>query len=670
MIASISLVLQLILFPPLPAIDNSGAANLGKSALVINDPTHHQGIRDVIALPDSAFRQGTAEIFNGNTIGKTWWFRFTYLPSSHDPAYLVLDYANIDTIDAYFRRADSTIDHIASGTFRPFESRFVISPAYILKFPIGGAPVEEVYLRLRSVNTLIAPIKILNENNLYQWLFAKYTAVFVCSGIILAVMALIVFLWYRTRLHVFLLYLIRIVCLFYLFILAYLLGYGHFFGEAAARFILIHAHAFAAIGYIATILFNNTFLDIRRTSPKYLVFFNVLIVAWAGVFFLSLYDNRFISNRIAQVLILASSISILYTSCRVIFSKYYERKNTLIYYYAIGWIPVLVASIYVVLTLLNVLPLKDYTFKVIIYAGVLEGVLISMAMVGERFYLLQQAAVDAESENVRIIQERNQYLKEKIEERTIHLNDTISELEEANKVKDKMFSIISHDLRTPLSNLTILLAMTEQNIVSADKIQEILASVRKKTLSIQSTLDNLLGWAVSQMGNIDFRQEIIRLEQFIDDHLVNYENVIAHKQIRLETRHQIPATVLADKNQLSLIIRNLIDNAVKFTPIGGQVLIQVVRNGAFATFCIENTGEGLSEEMIHRIKSSSITPSSTKGTANEKGIGLGLRLCQEFIRNINSELHITSSETKSVIFSFHIPLSDHPGEADPSGTPD
>jgi signal transduction histidine kinase len=582
--------------------------------------------------------------------------RYTH-PDDIKP-YLVLGYGNIDYIDIYYRDSLNIIRNIKSGTFSDTDSRAFLATEYIFQLPSLKKSPKEIYVRLKAVNTLIVPLKIVDGITLAKALFNKYIWQILYLGITFSVFLFNLFMLFSTRDNLYSLYMIRIFFLFYLYVIAYLNGYSNFFPNAVNQFILVHAQALAAIGFIATILFNNLFLSVKEYMPRSLKWFNGLLFLWVLILIFSFWDTRVYTNSFAHILVFITSAFILINSIRII-RKMPVKKNPFIVCYALGWMPVSLVTIYVVLALVNLVPLEGYTFQIVALAGVLEGILISLALLGDNIRILNKGKIDAEQEALNLIKERNVYLEQKIGERTEEIQQVNERLKESNGFKDKLFSIIAHDMRSPLSSLKGVLQLADRDLLKPEDISRLLTRVRLNTEQVQKTMDNLLNWSISQMNLQQYQPEVICIEEFLVDHLSIYEILAWNKEILTSISCSKDVYVLADRNQLSLIVRNLIDNAVKFTPKGGVINMGVKYRDGNALLYVGNSGEAIKTETIAKILGTNTNLGTSYGTAQEKGTGLGLQLCKEYIRNLNSELMIEGfDEEISTVFSFYLILQD------------
>lgn len=255
----------------------------------------------------------------------------------------------------------------------------------------------------------------------------------------------------------------------------------------------------------------------------------------------------------------------------------------------------------------------------------------------------------------RLLQKKNQKLEETVQAAVSNLEQTLNALQDSNAQKDKLFSIIAHDLKSPINNLISVLQHTENNLLTAEDVTKTLKEVKKDATVIQKTLDNLLNWSLLQMGIKHFRKEKIKVLSFLTIHTKLYSKLAKEKNIDIRIECDKSIVIEADRNQLSLIIRNFIDNAIKFTPPNGTITAGVQQKFFTYKIFVSNTGPAISEAAINKILYSG-EMSSTPGTAKEKGTGLGLQLCKEFITNLNSRLEIYISEDQQTVFAFEIAL--------------
>lgn len=244
--------------------------------------------------------------------------------------------------------------------------------------------------------------------------------------------------------------------------------------------------------------------------------------------------------------------------------------------------------------------------------------------------------------------------------RLIEINAQINEknkaLEELNATKDKFFSIISHDLKGPLNSLTSFSSLLINHIshMSKDEIQMLAKDLDKSVKGLFSLLENLLEWSRSQSGNIELKPETLDLIHLIDQNKSLLSKTAENKNIRLITPEFSNLAVYGDKNSINTILRNLISNALKFTLSGGEVKVEVTENQTMALISVIDNGVGMSPEVMNKLFRID-QKHSTKGTANEKGTGLGLILCKEFAEKNGGTISVESKEGQGSKFTFSLP---------------
>jgi len=236
------------------------------------------------------------------------------------------------------------------------------------------------------------------------------------------------------------------------------------------------------------------------------------------------------------------------------------------------------------------------------------------------------------------------------------INDKNNKLEELNATKDKFFSIISHDLKGPLNSLTSFssLLINHTAHLSKEEIQMLAKDLDKSVKGLFSLLENLLEWSRSQSGNIELKPEALDLNEIINQNKQLLTKTAEAKNIEIQTSGYYNIAVHADRNSVSTVIRNLISNALKFTMEGGQVKIEATESHDMVSISIHDNGVGMSEEVIDKLFRID-KKHTTKGTANEKGTGLGLILCKEFVEKNGGSIAVKSKEGEGSVFTFTLP---------------
>lgn len=244
-----------------------------------------------------------------------------------------------------------------------------------------------------------------------------------------------------------------------------------------------------------------------------------------------------------------------------------------------------------------------------------------------------------------------------IEQQKVAIQLQAENLRELDQVKTKLFSVISHDLRGPISNLQSLLDMFTQQLMTADEFITLSAKLRENLNLTQRTVENLLNWSLSQMGGIKTESKKIDLTDCIEEACQLMEEVASRKNVVLKKSFTGPLKVWADTDQLQVILRNLIHNAIKFSAFNSQIDIRAFHKEDHCQITIKDYGIGMSAEEIDTLTGSK-QYFSKNGTEQEKGTGLGLLLCKEFINRNGGDFNISSILGEGTEVSFTLSLAE------------
>lgn len=242
-----------------------------------------------------------------------------------------------------------------------------------------------------------------------------------------------------------------------------------------------------------------------------------------------------------------------------------------------------------------------------------------------------------------------------LQEMNEKLQSSEKQLKELNDTKDKFFGILAHDLRSPLVTLKGFVQILHHGHARFDQseMNKLTGRIELSLGGLTSLLDNLLQWSTTQTGIIEFAPRKLKLHKLVDENIVLMESTAQVKDICLSTE-VAPEQVYADKQMLHLIIRNLISNAIKFTPRGGAVTIGAHETEEFTHLYIKDTGVGMAPEKLKNLLDDHIMRTS-RGTENEKGSGLGLWLCMEFVERHKGTIKVSSEEGKGSTFTISLP---------------
>jgi signal transduction histidine kinase len=252
------------------------------------------------------------------------------------------------------------------------------------------------------------------------------------------------------------------------------------------------------------------------------------------------------------------------------------------------------------------------------------------------------------------IEEKNKALQDKNNEiiaQSEILEAQAHELSKLNQTKDKLFSIIGHDLRTPIAGIKSMLNIFEEENMSKDGFDSFANLLKINVDNTYQMLENLLEWSKSQMQGITHSPTSIDLTQIMNEKIRLFSEVAHHKNITINNHLSPNIFAYADHNQVRLILRNLLTNAIKFTSKGGEITISALSSSEFITICIQDSGIGMNPNQIKNLFSLPMVLSQS-GTEGEHGTGLGLLLIKEFVGNNGGKVWVESEEGKGSSFFF------------------
>jgi len=242
---------------------------------------------------------------------------------------------------------------------------------------------------------------------------------------------------------------------------------------------------------------------------------------------------------------------------------------------------------------------------------------------------------------------------DKIRETNKIVSEQNKELEQVNQIKNKLFAIIAHDLRGPLSSLQSLIYLIREHDLSKDELDNILDTLDRNIQDNASMMDNLLAWAKAQMNGIQLNQRTFGLSEAAKAVFEQIRFQAGHKDVEIEVQVAKELSVEADYDIVKLVIRNLVANAIKFSESGDTVVLSAEMSGEYVEVRVKDEGMGIKSEDQNKLFSNEHF--TTRGTKNEKGSGLGLNLSKEFVEEHGGSLWFESDYGVGTTFFFTLP---------------
>lgn len=278
-----------------------------------------------------------------------------------------------------------------------------------------------------------------------------------------------------------------------------------------------------------------------------------------------------------------------------------------------------------------------------LYGGILALLILSG--------LLTYSLVELSSYKKKVNKQKEELELEKI--RNDAILDQTHHLEEVNQVKDKLFSIVSHDLKDSISSIKAFLDLLKEDSISKEEFNDLIPELSENANNASALLFNLLNWSKSQLQNLEPKQEHFNIQEVFQNKIALVEQKLEDKRIVLIDESQRDF-VYADRSMIEIVIQNLITNAVKFSRTGDVITVSNQDVNGKALICVEDTGVGISRENLDKLFKANKN-FTTIGTKNEKGTGLGLTIAKDLVELNNGRIWVES--TLNVGSKFFIELS-------------
>jgi two-component system, sensor histidine kinase and response regulator len=387
-------------------------------------------------------------------------------------------------------------------------------------------------------------------------------------------------------------------------------------------------------------------------------FFVASLPAWVNlvVLYLNFYF-KYEAGTITYFILYPLVICIVYMSGMNLGVELYFILNGILAVFFLPFISQMLFSVgfsmvsYFVLVIINKeynFQLHTYNFLLFLFNQITAIIFIFYALfLIKRENNLYQFGILATNKD---LQEKN----EKIEKQKEEIEQKAVELSELNSLKNKLFSVISHDMKTPMYALRNLFRSMQQLDMSGKEIKAIIPDVVSDLNYTTGLMENLLHWVKSQMNSSSISPGELNMEEITDEAIHVHQLQANTKKITIKREMEEPLLVFADRDMVTLVLRNLLSNAIKFTPEKGAIIIRMNKETSYCRVSVIDNGIGMDHEALIRIQENNYY--STNGTAKESGTGLGLMLSKDFLSKNGGALSIESEPGKGSVFSFTVPL--------------
>lgn len=486
---------------------------------------------------------------------------------------------------------------------------------------------------------------------------------------VIFVMALYNFLiWWAVRDHSFFHYVVSIVSIGLYFSFYYGFGIEYLWPNSPRWDTFSYTLLVPATG-IARLLFTRTYLHVINLHPLLQKLWYILLWLSGSMFLVGLggyiFDIDYLSSLIDLIGITGTFILVYMLVGG--FYAFYVKKYRPAKYFIWANLVLVIGAILFIMKEMHLIQ-DNYFTRYIVQYGVMIQVLVFALGLASRLNQTQEEltketlekerlAVEIEREKKEMSERQNEELQKQVEKQTWilldqnkrladtikNLRDSQNQLAELNKVKDKLFSIISHDLRNPLATMqSFLKLITEhhEKLSGEDRVK-LMKEAQDSLDHVNQLLYNVLQWSKSQMQLLEFRPELIDVRLALEKgrRLLHLQSQLKQIEIHIE----VPASlqVFADKDMLDFMIRNILNNAIKFSRKSGKIILQGFESDTEISICCKDEGIGMDEKTLEQIEKSMLARSE-RGTSKERGTGLGILIVKEFMEKHRGSIAIES----------------------------
>ncbi|KYG80204.1 sensor histidine kinase [Roseivirga echinicomitans] len=573
----------------------------------------------------------------------TYWFRVDISQTSQETLMLEVSQPSLDYISFFTQGINGNwIEQKTGHALSPY-SKTVGGAEFSLAISPDLAQ-SSIYIKISTSGTMAVPILIkpLSEYGNYKTARVLLLGLFFGLMFVMAIYNFMLYLSLKDRAY--LLYVGTTV--FGLATSIVLNGYGYVYFWPSNPQMDSHIYlTFAGLSMACSSRFAATFLNLKKFDPKLDKYLWVVAGASLLMSILSVFYNATELLMYGRILVL-----IAFPSYIAIGTRAYLRGYKTAQFYIIAWFPYILGLVVVTLRGAGLMPEYWFTTYGIELGGSLEAVLLSFALAARIKGMRKEIAekeLEKEQFKTRLLGEQRIVLEKKVEERT-------QELQDANATKDKFFSIIAHDLRSPMIALQGVGQKLEYFIRKdkQEKLLEMGAKIDQSIDQLNHLLNNLLNWATSQTGGVPHHPSKLDLDVLVKENIELYRSLAESKDINVVCEISVKYAY-ADINTTSTIIRNLLSNALKFTGDEGEIRISTQQNEGMVEIEIEDQGMGMDEQTLSQLFRESVK--GELGQRGEKGFGLGLKLCKEFTQMNRGQISVTSKLNIGTTFTVALP---------------
>jgi len=655
---------------------NEGRIFLGPSLFYLEDKNGTLTIDDV-RKPKYL---NTFKLCNSLTPGfgftsSVYWFKFSLFNPTYKKIvrYLEIDYPLLDQVEFYIPVDESKYKRQIEGDKLPFTSRQIPYRNFVFKIEIPANLKLDYFIRIKTSSSLNIPAYLYSESEFINNVENKETALGIYFGILFAMLAYNLILFFTIRESVYFYYISFVICNFFFQLSLTGLAFKYFWPNSI-NWSNISVPFFIFLAYLFGTIFTRSILNSPQNAPFFDGLLKLLsIVAIFGAI-VSLFFPYEFCIKFATLTALTVVIHIV-TGFLCLFRGYRPAR-----YYALAWSVSLFGMAIYALKSFGVLPNNFITIWGIQLGSAWEVIFLSMALT-DRLNILQKEKEIIQAEYLRKLELANKRLEEftktleeKVKQRTIELQRSntllIKQTEEmrraeeraemASKAKSEFLANMSHEIRTPLNAITGIIAVALE-MELPDKLKEYLKVINASANSLLSLVNDILDFSKIEAGKMELEKVRFHLLDVIENIADIFSEKVAEKDIEfiINIEPKVPLEFLGDPVRLGQLLTNFVSNAIKFTEKGQVILnielIDQKEGHSTLLFKVSDTGIGIEPKRLKDLFDM-FTQADSSTTRRFGGTGLGLTICKKISELMKGEIWAESTPGKGSTFYFKVGL--------------
>ncbi len=573
-----------------------------------------------------------------------WWMRFEAVNHTEEPVEWVMNipFSITDEVDFYVVTAGEEVASYELGDKRPLANRPLAGEGFAIPVTTPAGETTVVYVRL--LNRLGDGLDLFAEVSSPQAYYQNQLKVWIFYGIVVG--GIVILLLYNAVVYTvvrdenYLWYLLYLCCALTTFLS--ISGFvSHYLWTHEGTLTEFIPPLFSSLTFIFVLQFSRKFLETKQRVPRLDWLLRGLMVYFVLPPVAFLLGGSALAAKMIMVGCLGLSI------LPVISAYIWWEGHRAALIFTLGWGIWFVSIGMMAGRIMGLVPSNDFSLR-IGWIGILgEAILFALALAYRIRRLQAEKAAAEERERAALLRSKEE-LEALVRERT-------KELSIMNSEKDKLFSIIAHDLRNPFNGVIGLAEALCVGIhdMSRTEVDSCLRDLHSSATHLYKLLENLLSWALLQRGGMTYKPEQVELDPLVEQCLAIYQQAAQQKQLSVRKNGAAGITVTADPRMLATVVRNLISNAIKYSHDGDIVSIETRQRNGSVEIIVRDEGVGIDGDSLDKLFVLG-EKTSAPGTHDESGTGLGLQLCKELIDTHGGSLSVESRPGKGATFTVQL----------------